>query len=459
MERYKGRLVAKGYSQRYGIDYDETFAPVVKFSSIRAILVAALKKNMIIHQMDVQTAFHHGKLNEDIYMLQPEGFVEPRLEHLVCKLNKSLYGLKQSPRCWNSVLHEYLILLGFKRSDADPCVYVDNSDSLMYIAVYVDDLIIAASCDDKLSKVKASLSSRFKMKDMGKLHFCLGVSIDYDAEKKCILMHQKQYILQMLERYGLMEAKTCATPFDTSVNLQKSEKEVDTKNQANYQSQVGSLLYAAMAIRPDIAYAVGVVSKFNAYPSAAHFKTVKRIFQYLKLTSNFAIKYVNLTQPRLIAFSDADWAGDRDDRHSTSGNVFIFGGGAVSWLSKKQAVVALSTSEAEYVALSSATQEAIWLKRLLIDLNVIHDCPIVIQEDNQGATAMSKNPVFHGRTKQIDIQYHFIREAVVNGTIELEYCNSENMVADIFTKALSKPRFEKLRACLGLEPLFSPHTN
>ena len=355
IERFKGRLVAKGYAQKHGIDFDETFSPVVRFSSVRALLAFGVQKDMLIHQMDVVTAFLNGELSEEIYMQQPNGYVITGKEHLVCKLKKSLYGLKQSPRCWYNAFHMYVESIGFQQSTADPCVYIRLRDGTV-VAVYVDDLIVLSKTIAEMQDVKKKLSERFKMKDMGKLHYCLGISISHDEENHCIFLQQKQYILKMLKRFGLAEAKTVSTPADLNVTLVKDDgvsKDVDS---TLYQSMVGSLLYAAMATRPDIAQSVGVISKFNSNPSEAHLTAVKRVLRYLKRTVDLALKYQKQEDESLIGYSDADWAGDCDDRHSTTGNVFLMAGGAVSWLSKKQAIVALSTSEAEYVALSSATQ-------------------------------------------------------------------------------------------------------
>ena len=253
----------------------------------------------------------------------------------------------------------------------------------------------------------------------------------------------------MLERYGLSDAKTHATPSDTNVKLKKDCANSNAVDVSKYQSMVGSLLYAAMATRPDIAYAVSCVSKFNSSPTKTHMTALKRIFQYLKYSSNLALK-LEKSGKGLLCYSDADWAGDQDDRHSTTGNVFMLGGGAISWISKKQSVVALSTAEAEYIALSSATQEVIWLRRLLTDLHLPENGPTKIWEDNQGAIAISKNPVAHGRTKHIDIRHHFVREAVCNKVVDVKYCPTEVMVADIFTKALPRDRFERLRGQIGL---------
>ena len=452
IERFKGRLVAKGYAQNYGIDYVETFSPVVRFSSIRTLLAFAVQHDMLIHQMDVVTAFLNGQLDEEIYMQQPDGYIEQGKEDYVCKLNKSLYGLKQSPRCWNTAFREYMQIIHFKQSTADPCVYIRRGETTTIVAVYVDDLIIMTKTMEEMEEVKESLAARFKMKDMGKLHYCLGISIQHDERKKCLWIHQRQYILNMIKKYGLSEAKQVSTPADVNVKLKKDDDVSKAVDPSTYQSMIGSLLYAALATRPDISQAVSVVSKFNKEPTEAHLTAVKRIFKYLKGTNNLALKYQKTKDGMLIGYSDADYAGDLDDRHSTTGNIFLMYGGPISWLSKKQAIVALSTSEAEYVALSLATQEVVWLRRLLDDLqSSLTEQPTVLMEDNQGAIAIAKNPVAHCKTKHIDIRYHYIREAIQNGTICLNYCPTNEMIADLLTKPLSKGQFETLRAAMGME--------
>ena len=355
VERFNARLVAKGYAQKYGIDYDEIFSPVVRFSSVRLLLAFAVQHDFLIHQMDVQTAFLNGKLDEEIYMQQPEGYVKPGEEHLACKLERSLYGLKQSSRCWNKAFKESVEKLGFTQASADPCVFIRKADTLTIIAIHVDDLMILAENIFEMQRLKGSLKVQFKMKDMGELHYYVGVCIVQDKERKQFYLHQGQYIEKMLKKFGQTEAKPVSTPADLNVKLQKEDgvsRPVDT---VTYQSIVGSLLYAAITTRPDIAQAVGVVSKFCANPTQSHLTAAKRILRYLKGTAYLGLSYKKCADGNLIGYSDADWAGDVDDRHSTSGNVFLLAKGAVSWLSKKQATVALSTAEAEYVALSAAT--------------------------------------------------------------------------------------------------------
>ena len=445
---FKGRLVAQGFSQRHGVDYEEIFSPVVHLSSIRTLLAFAAKKKLHVHQMDVVSAFLNGELKEEIYMKQPPGYVQSGKENLVCKLRKSIYGLKQSPRCWNQKLCDHLKSLGFKESGADSCVFVKNeSSTLKIIAVYADDLILIAKSLSEIQQMKDSLSKTFRMKDMGQLRYCLG--INFELTEQGISLCQKQYLIKLLERYMLTEANTVTTPVDPNVKLVKDDSYSKKVDAAQYQSMVGSLLHAARATRPDIAHAVGIVSKFNAAPTQAHLTAVKRIFRYLKGTIELKLQY-RPDGENLLRFSDADWANDMDDRHSTTGNVFTMSGGAISWLSQKQTTVALSTAEAEYVALGSATQEAIWLYQLLNDLKIDTKGSIEIMEDNQSTIAMAKSSVGHKRTKHIDIKHHFIKETVQTGKITLSYCPTANMLADIFTKRLPRTQFEKLRDGLGL---------
>ena len=451
VSRFKACLVAQGYAQKYGIDYDEAFAPVVRFSSIRTLLAFAIQNNMVVHQMDVVTAFLNGKLDENIYMRQPEGYVQPGKEHLVCKLQKSLYGLKQSPRCWNIALREKLEKLGFAQISADPCIFVKKGETLVIIAVHVDDLIILAENDAEMEEIKKILKAEFKMTDLGELQYYVGVSVIQDKQNGRVWLHQKQYVNKIIQKFGQAEAKTVATPADMNVKLTKEDGVSKPVDPTQYQSIIGSLLYLAVATRPDIAYVVGVFSKFCSKPSEAHLTAAKRVLRYLKGTQDFGLKYEGSVNESLKVYADADWAGDVDDRHSTSGNACIMANGAVSWMSKKQPVVALSTAEAEYVSLCFATQEAIWLRQLLTDIGQPAADATVIWEDNQAAISLAKNPVSHARTKHIDTRYHFIREELQNGVIALKYISTKQMVADILTKPLPKTLFMELRHALGLE--------
>jgi hypothetical protein len=371
---------------------------------------------MFIHQMDIVTAFLNGTLDEDIYMEQPEVYVVPGKENLVCHLKKSLYGLKQSPRCWNKSFKEFMISQGFEQSAADPCVFIRKvNDQLAIVAVHVDDIILLTETEQEMIDLKASLAARFQMKDMGKLHYCLGVNIK--TMDGVLPMSQEQYIHKILHKYKLQDCKPVSTPMDVNVKLVKDDGYSKAVDPVEYQSMVGSLIYAAIATRPDIAHAVGTLAKFNSSPNEAHLTAVKRVFRYLKGTVKLHLQH-EASDKDMEGYSDADWAGDSYDRRSTSGNVFVMSNGAISWASQKQPTVALSTAEAEYIALCLATQESVWLRQLSKDLQINCSSPTTINEDNQGTIAMSKNPVLHKRTKHIDIKFHFVREKIQDRTIE-----------------------------------------
>ena len=318
VDRFKGRLVAKGYSQQYKINYEETFSPVVRFSSIRTLLAFAVEKEMIIHQMDVKTAFLNGELEEEIYMEQPEGYQVPGKEDKVCRLKKSLYGLKQSPRCWNRAFTEEMKKQNFRQSQADTCIFIkegsqaSNIKEITIIAVYVDDLIIITPNQNEMDEIKGHLSKAFKMKDMGSLHYCLGVNIE--QTKDGLRLSQKQYIMKVIERYGLQDANPVSTPMDLNVKHVADDGYSKAEDKTQYQSVIGSLLYAAIATRPDISHAVDL-SKFNSAPTEAHLTAAKRIIRYLKGTINTSIQYRKTGNLEVIGYSDADWANDMEHRH------------------------------------------------------------------------------------------------------------------------------------------------
>jgi hypothetical protein len=449
VERYKARLVAQGFSQKYGEDYDETFSPVVRFESIRTVIALSVQRGLILHQMDVTAAFLNGDLEEDVYMKQPQAFEVARKENRVFKLRKSLYGLKQSSRCWNSVLDEHLKSLGFSQSPGDPCIYVKETDNDIFIvAIHVDDIILAGKTDEEIAEVKKGIAKRFRVKDMGELNYILGLQVVRKDGK--VWIGQPSYSENMLKKFGMADCKPCETPVDVSSKLVKGTEDSKPMNKEKYQSAVGSLLYLSSATQPDITFAVNSVAKFSANPTEEHWIAVKRIFRYLKGSINYGLIYSGDLSPDCVGFSDADWVGDLNDRKSTSGYVFSMNGGAVSWRSKKQTCVVLSTAEAEYIALSAAVQEALWMRQLLASLNVEVETSITIYEDNQSAICMSKNPQYHGRSKHIDIRFHFVRDQVEKKTVNVLYCPSNDMLADLLTKGIAKEQFKKLRQLIGV---------
>ena len=449
IQRFKARLVAQGFTQRYGTDYDETFSPVVRQESLRVLLALSVQCGSKLHQVDVTTAFLNGNLEDEVYMKQPPGFAADGKEHLVCKLKKSIYGLKQSPRCWNTALDSHLKEMGFVPSTSDPCIYMDAGGARFHIGVFVDDMVLAGQNEERIAKMKDDLSHKFDIKDMGRLHYFLGMTVVQDETQGSVWIGQPLYTESVLKRFGMQDCKPVATPVDVSTKLVTATKE-ECVDQRLYQSAVGSLMYLSVSTRPDIAYAVSNLARFSSNPTENHWKALKRVLRYLRGTVNFGILYSPNSSPECIGFSDADWAGDTNDRKSTSGYLFILSGGAVTWKSKKQSCVALSTAEAEYIALSSAAQESVWLRQLTSDLGSPPKAQMTLFEDNQSAIAMSKNPQFHGRTKHVEIKHHFIREQVNEGNVKLEYCPSEEQTADMFTKGLSREQFCRLRSKAGI---------
>ena len=453
VERYKARLVAQGFTQKFGADYDETFCPVVRLESIRTLIALSVQHGLQLHQVDVTTAFLNGKLEEEVFMKQPEGFVAKGQDHLVCQLKKSLYGLKQSPRCWNIALDKHLKEIGFVQVESDPCIYRASSGEPFFIGVYVDDIIMASKSKAKLDEVKQSLAKKFDIKDLGKLHHFLGMKIVHDKTTGNVWVGQQAYTENLLKKFGMESAKPVATPVENSTKLVKATDSEECIDQQKFQSAVGSLLYLAMATRPDIMFAVSNVAKFSAHPTNQHWTGVKHILRYLKGTADYGLSFTPNASGDCVGYADTDWGGDLDDRKSTSGYLFLISGGAVSWRSKKQTCVALSTAEAEYVALAGAAQEAVWMSQLTA---VLKNCPqeaAVLFEDNQFAISMTNNPQFHGRSKHVSIKYHFIRDQVEKGVVEIKYCPTKEMIADMMTKGLPKEQFTKLRSMAGVSTL------
>ena len=341
--------------------------------------------------------------------------------------------------------------MGYAQSTNDPCIYISTKGEASIIGVYVDDFVIAAETSGRIEQVKKALSKKFDVKDLGELHYFLGVQVIQDHESESVWIGQPTYTESILQKYGMQEAKPVRTPADINSKLLKASDESELVDQNLYQSAVGSLLYLSTRTRPDIAFAVGNVARYCSKPTKTHWTAVKRIFRYLKGTTRLGLLYRSGTETdALYGYSDSDWGGDCNDYKSTTGYLFLLGGTAVTWKSKKQSCVALSTAEAEYMALSSAAQEAIWMRELNSDLGNPQSQPTLVYEDNQSAIAMTKNPQFHGRTKHINIKYHYVREQVSKDKICLEYCPTEDMLADALTKGIGPEKFEKLRSLYGM---------
>lgn len=420
-EKYKARYVAKGYSQKMGVDYEETFSPTANLTSIRVLMQKAAQENLILHQMDVKTAYLNAPIDCEIYMEQPEGFEvkSSNNEKLVCKLERSLYGLKQSGRNWNKVLHEYLTQIHFVQNQADPCVYTrETENEKVLIVIFVDDLILAASDENALRDVKNMLASRFKMKDLGRLKHFLG--IDFNQIDNCVKMSQAKYVEKILERFDMQDCKPRSTPCEQKLAYTDgADMMTDVRK---YREAVGSLIYLTVCTRPDLSFVVSKLSQYFAEPTDEQWLTVKHVLRYLKGTLEKDLCYRKCDDALGIqAFSDADWAADHDRRSTTGYCVSLTKNGPlVSWKTKKQPTVALSTCESEYMALAATIQECLYLKQLLEGLDKQEYVLPKVYEDNQGTIALAKNPVSRQRCKHIDIRYHFIRSTVNDGHIVLE---------------------------------------
>ena len=452
ISRYKARFVAQGFSQVPGRDFMDTYSPVAKHSSIRSVLALAATEDWHVDNMDVDTAFLNASVKETIYVRQPEGFEEvgPKGEELVLRLHKSLYGLRQASHDWNELMDDWLKGYGLDCTLADPCVYVMGGPGAkggtLIVVLYVDDLIIIGSDRDTVDSFKLAIAKRFKMKDLGALRWFLGMEVRRDRTRRTLELVQTTYIDMMLERFGMSQCKPVSTPAEGVLRrLEAGQGRVDPQ----YMSMVGSLLYAAMTTRPDIAYAVQALGRHLQASGAEHVNAAKRVLRYLKGTRELGIKFSaagsRAAGGELVGYSDSDWGGDIDTRRSTTGYLFTMAGAGVSWKSRLQPTVALSSTEAEYMALCAATQEAVYMRQLLTDLGREPQGPTVIFEDNQGCIALVGNPVYHKRTKHIDVRYHFTRERVESGEVLLTYVATEHQLADLFTKALHAQRVMYLR--------------
>jgi hypothetical protein len=456
-ERYKARLVVQGYSQVPFLHFVETFAPVAKFTSLRAVLAIAAIEDMEIDHLDVSSAFLNGDLDEEIYVKQPEGFTVPGKEHHVYRLKKSLYGLKQSPRQWYLKLHDTFVDLGFKRLPSDNSIYVWAKDKVkVIIPVYVDDLTMACNDLATRAQIKSELATRFKIRDLGPIQYILGMQVYRDRPNRRLYLCQKKYTQDIISKFNLQHLRPVTTPLDkdkplTTSQCPTSDDEKKFMSTIPYLSAVGSLMYLSVGTRPDITHAVSIVSRFSHNPGREHWAAVQRIYQYLNGTLDYSLQYGDSPSssiPRFNIYSDSDYAGS-DDAKSTSGYALFVGNSCVSWASKRQGVVARSTTEAEYVAANAAGGEAMFFRNLFEELGYPCHHPTPLKIDNLSTISVSKNPEHPQKMKHINVAFHWLRQAVVEDkTLSVEWTPSIDNTADILTKAL--PRVLHERHCVGL---------
>jgi hypothetical protein len=423
INKHKARLVVKGYAQIFGVDFSETFAPVARLDTIRILLPVAAQKGWKIIQLDVKSAFLNGYLQEEIFVEQPKGFVVRGEEEKVYLLKKALYGLKQAPRAWYSRIDEHLLKLDFKKSLSESTLYIRNSNSdYIVISLYMDDLFVTGNNPSMIKKFKAEMMKVFEMTDLGEMSYFLGMEVQQNQHG--IFICQQKYAKEILKKFKMEECKSMTTPMNVKEKFCKDDG-ADKVDEAIYRSLIGCLMYLT-ATRPDIMHVVSLLSRFMHCASEVHFKAAKRVMRYIKGTLSYGIQFSCIENFNLQGYADSDWAGSCDDMKSTSRYCFSFGSGIFSWCSKKQEVIAQSTAKAEYVATTAATNQVLWLRKILADLDMEQKKATRVNVDNQAAIAISNNPIFHGKTKHFKLKYYFLREVQKNEEIQLIYCRTED---------------------------------
>ncbi|GJR34877.1 putative ribonuclease H-like domain-containing protein [Tanacetum coccineum] len=446
MVRNKARLVAHGYTQEEGINYDEVFAPVARIEAIRLFLAYASFKDFIMYQMDMKSAFLYGKIEEEVYVYQPLGFEDLEFPDRVYKVEKALYGLHQAPRAWYETLSTYLLDNGFQRGQIDKTLFIKRvKGDILLVQVYVDDIIFGSTRKEMCTEFKKLMHKKFQMSSMGELTFFLGLQVTQKDDG--IFISQDKYVDEILKKFGFSTVKTASTPMETSKPLMKDENAEDVDVHL-YRSMIGSLMYLTSS-RPDIMFVVCACARFQVTPKVSHLHAVKRIFRYLKGQPKLGLWYPKDSPFDLEAYTDSDYAGASLDRKSTTGGCQFLGSRLISWQCKKQTIVANSTTEAEYVAAASCCGQVLWIQNQMLDYGYnFMNTKIFI--DNESTICIVKNPVFHSKTKHIEIRHHFIRDSYEKRLIQVIKIHTDHNVADLLTKAFDVSRFQFLTASIGM---------
>ncbi|KAA8490487.1 Retrovirus-related Pol polyprotein from transposon TNT 1-94 [Porphyridium purpureum] len=445
IDRFKCRLVAKGFTQKPGLDYDEVFSPVVRHNTIRTVLAVAAARKLKIRLFDVVTAFLNGELHEEIFMEQPPGFVHEGGK--VLKLRKAIYGLKQASRAWNQVLVQALKEINFSESTADPCLFSKGPNG-PYIMIYVDDLVFIGEDEVTSNEVLLHLQGKFEVRDLGQVvkQKFAGYTLDYDQRNGIIRLNQSLYVQTILERFGMESANPRKLPMEKDTKWYTATAE---PCKMPYMELVGALMYLCTCTRPDISFAVGVLARSMANANESHWNAAKGVLRYLKGTINYGLQFSSNGNSDLIGYVDSDYASDLRTRRSTTGYAFTINGSVVSWKSRLQPTVALSTTEAEYMALSDACKEAQWFQYLMEFLG-FKSKSIPMFCDNDAALKLSENPIVHERSKHIDVRKHYARECQQRGIVKAIYIRTSDQAADFLTKVVPREMFLKCKTLLGV---------
>ncbi|KAG7551494.1 Reverse transcriptase RNA-dependent DNA polymerase [Arabidopsis thaliana x Arabidopsis arenosa] len=457
LERHKARLVAKSYTQKSGLDYVDTYSPVAKLTSVKMLLATAAKLNWSLYQFDISNAFLNGDLKEEIYMQLPPGYSSRQGDLLpdnaVCRLNKSLYGLKQASRQWYLKFAETLQKLGFQTNHSDHTLFTKFTDSaLIIVLVYVDDIIVSSNSEEAAANLKSQLKSHFKLRDLGPAQYFLGLEIARSAEG--ISLCQRKYAIELLDSAGVLGWKPSSIPMEPNQKLSQDDGEL-YDNHESYRSIIGKLIYLTIT-RPDICFAVGKLAQYTGAPRVSHHRAVLKLLAYIKGTVGQGLFYSSNPNMDLKAFADADLSACPDSRRSVSAYCIFLGDSLISWKSRKQDVVSRSSAESEYRAMALAVCDILWVRSLMEDLHLPPSSPTVLYCDNEAAIHIANNPVFHERTKHVERDCHTVRDRVTDGTIILAHVRTECQIADLLTKALYPGQFRALVGKLGISNIFMP---